>query len=372
MFGKLRGAVVGYYKTTDRLLIALCVTASALSVTLLAGLYNTGYATDRQLWMQVAASSLGLLASVVISKFDYRFLADLWRLYLPLCYGLIVVTFFVGTGRGANRAWLEIFGFSLQPAELLKVAFILSFSLHLSKVQEDINQLPVLALLGLHGVTPILLIHFLQGDDGTALMFGLILASMLFAAGLSWKYIAAVAGGAVVAAPLLWFFVLSEYQQKRILITFNPELDPLVYGYQQLNGVLAIGSGQLFGKGIFTGQHIRVPEIRNDFIFAFLGESTGFMGCLAVVALLMLLCFKLLFNSLRAVDPLGRYICVGVFAMVAFQAIFNIGMCLSVLPVIGITLPFLSSGGTSVLALYAGVGLVLSIYMRSNSNMFID
>ena len=369
---KIRAAILGYFRASDRLLFTLCIIASALSVTLLAGLYNTGYATSRQVWVQVGASVLGLVASIIISKIDYRTLADLWKLYLPLCYGLIAITFFFGIGRGANRAWLEVFGVSVQPAELLKVAFILTFALHLSKVQDDINKPSVLMMVALHGIAPVLVIHFLQGDDGTALMFALIMASMVFAAGLSWKYIAAVAGASVVAAPLLWFFVLDEYQQKRILITFNPELDPLVYGYQQLHGVLAIGSGQLFGKGIFAEQHIKVPEIRNDFIFAFLGESTGFMGCLGVVVLLLLICFKILFNGLRSVDSLGRYVCVGVFAMIAFQSIFNIGMCLSVLPVIGITLPFLSSGGTSVLALYAAVGLVLSVYMRSKSNMFSD
>jgi len=369
MLKRLRAAAADYIRSTDRLTWGLCLGLSAFGFLLLAGLYKVGFATRRHLAVQAAAVCLGLVTAYVLSRIDYEALANLWKLYVPLAYGLVAATFIIGVARGDDRAWINIGGFSLQPAELLKVAFILSFSLHLSKVQGQLDKPRQLLLLCLHGAFPVLLIHF-QGDDGTALMLALIFVSMLFAAGISWRYVLYAVGAAVALSPLFWLFFLNADQRSRILIFFNPEMDPQSYGYQQLNSLMAIGSGQLRGVGLFSGEHVYVPEIRNDFIFAYVGNSLGFIGCLGVCAVLGLLCARLLSNAYHARDPLGTYICVGAFAMVAFQTVFNIGMCLSVLPVIGITLPFLSSGGTSVVALYAAMGMVISVRMRSSTKMF--
>lgn len=369
MLKKIRSAVMGYLRSTDHLTWALCLALSGLSLLLLAGLHHTGFATNRHFIVQLAASAIGVAAVLVISNLDYELLAGLWKLYLPACYGLVLATFLFGAARGDDRAWLIIGGFSLQPSELLKVAFIMAFALHLSKVEGQVNEPRQLVVLVLHGSLPVLLIH-LQGDDGTALMIALIFASMLFAAGLSLRYVVAAIGGLAVVAPLAWFFVFTTDQRNRFLIMLNPLSDPQGQSYQQLNGLLAIGSGQLQGTGLFSGDHVYVPEIRNDFIFSFVGNSMGFLGCLLVVLLLTALCARLLYNAFHARDALGSYICVGAFAMVAFQSIFNIGMCLSVLPVIGITLPFLSSGGSSVVSLYAAIGLVVSVKMHSSAKMF--
>lgn len=369
MLKRIRTAITAYLRSTDHLTWAFCLVLSGFSILLLAGLYHTGFASSRNIVVQTAAISIGLMVVLVLSHIDYEVTAGLWKLYLPLCYGLVLATFVIGAARGDDQAWLTIGGFSLQPSELLKVAFIMAFGLHLSKVEGQVNEPRQLALICIHGAIPVLLIHF-QGDDGSALMIALIFVSMLFSAGLSWRYIITAAGAAAVLSPLVWFFVLNEDHRSRFLIMFDPMSDPQGYGLQQLNGLLAIGSGQLRGSGLFSGEHVYVPEIRNDFIFSFVGNALGFLGCLLVIALLTGLCVKLLFNAFHARDALGRYICVGAFAMVAFQAIFNIGMCLSVLPVIGITLPFLSSGGTSVVALYAAIGLVVSVKMHSSSKMF--
>ena len=342
---------------------------SGFSILLLSGLYHTGFASSRNIVVQSAAVFIGLVGVLILSHIDYETIARLWKLYLPLCYGLVLATFVVGAARGDDQAWITIGGFSLQPSELLKVAFILAFGLHLSKVEGQVNEPRQLALLCIHGGLPVLLIHF-QGDDGSALMIGLIFVSMLFAAGLSWRYIVAAIGTVAVLSPVIWFFIMNEDQRSRFLIMFDPMSDPQGKGLQQLNGLMAIGSGQLRGVGLFSGEHVYVPEIRNDFIFSFVGNSLGFLGCLLVIALLTALCARLLYNAFHARDALGRYICVGAFAMVAFQSIFNIGMCLCVLPVIGITLPFLSSGGTSVVALYAAMGLVVSVKMNSSGKMF--
>lgn len=193
---------------------------------------------------------------------------------------------------------------------------------------------------------------------------------MLFAAGVSWKYVAAAVVAAVAAAPLAWNYVINPDQKQRILALFDPNADLLGGLYQQYNAKLAIGSGQIWGKGLFGVSHQYVPKVHNDFILAFIGESFGYVGCLAVIALFGALCCKMLHNARRAEDSLGRLICVGVFTLISAQVFVNVGMCLMVLPVIGITLPFLSAGGSSVLSIYLGLGLVLSVYMHTSRNLF--
>lgn len=367
--------VGGYLRTTDRLLWACCLALSGISTLLLLGLLHTGYLSTRMaIVTQLGAWALGILTAVLISSLDYHALAGMWKVYLPATLFLTLLTFTpLGITRGNDRAWLPtpIENFTIQPAEFLKLAFVYSFALHLQRVKEDVNKLPTLALLCLHGAVPVLLIHF-QGDDGTALVFVCIFVAMLFSAGLSLKYVIGAGAAAAAVAPLVWFFMLTEDQKNRILIFSNPAADATGSGWQQFQGLMAIGSGQMVGTGLFSGEHIYVGEARNDFIFTFLGESWGFLGCLALIALLLFMTCKILHNAVRAADDLGRFICIGIFAMMAFQIVVNLGMCLSLLPVIGITLPFLSSGGTSVLTVYLAIGMVLGVHKGSRTNMFTD
>ena len=374
LWRRFTAAAGSYLRATDRFLWAIALTLSATSALLLVGLLNTGYATKTHLFTQIIATLMGVTAAVILSNLDYHFLAGLWKLYVPACYLLVLLTFTpLGVVRGDDRAWLSIplIDYTIQPSEFLKLAFIFTFALHLEKVGGEVNKLPNLVKLAIHGAIPVLLIH-LQGDDGSAMIFLFICVCMIFAAGLDLKYLLWAAGAAVLAAPVAWFFVLTQDQRERILIFTNPASDPTGKGWQQYQGLLAIGSGGISGTGLFGGEHVYVGEARNDFIFTFLAESLGFLGCLGVIALLMAFCVKILWNSTRAEDPLGRYICVGIFAMLAFQIIINLGMCLSVLPVIGVTLPLLSSGGTSVLTVYVSIGILLSVYHRSRVNMFTD
>ncbi len=332
---------------------------------------NYFFGTNRYFFVQILASVLGLISAMVISLLDYRMLAKLWKLHVPLCVFLVLLTFFIGLQReGADdKAWLQLpGGLTLQPSELLKISFILSFSLHLETVKDDINSLKNVVYLCVHGAIPVLLIHF-QGDDGTALVFFVIFLAMIFAAGLSWKYILSGFGVMAAAAPVFWFFIFSPEQQLRIKSLFNPDLDPLGIGYQPILGRISIGAGQLFGQG-FDGPHQKIPAIQNDFLFAYIGETLGFVGCISVLAIISTLCMRILKTSKLSRDPLGTYICVGVFTTFAFQSIVNIGMCLSLLPVIGVTLPLFSYGGTSVITMFIGIGLVLSVYMNNKRSYF--
>lgn len=370
-----------YFRETDRLLLVTCIMLSCISVTLLAGLTNAGVlATDHSLRMQIIASLLGVAAAVVISKIDYHLMAELWKLHQPVAYGLVLLTF---TSLGVqvseyidDRNWLDIPGLpQFQPSELLKISFILTFAYHLSKVKDRINDWRTLLLLCLHGAVPVLLLHF-QGDDGTAVIMLIIFSGMIFAAGLSWKYILPIIAAVPPAFTVLWLFLLDDDKKGRILALVSPdslsaaERSRLLW--QTMKGEIAIGNGGVWGNGVFaeSGQFQYVPEVHNDFIFSFIGEAVGFVGCIAVLILLFVLCISMLRNAKNATDDLGRYICVGVFSMFAAQIAINIGMNLGMFPVIGITLPFLSAGGTSVAALYLSIGVVLSVHVNSRANLF--
>jgi len=242
-------------------------------------------------------------------------------------------------------------------------------------VKDEINDLRSLIPLCIHGAIPVLLIHF-QGDDGTAVITLIVFAGMIFAAGLSWKYILPLLAAVPPVVAVMWMFLLDADKKGRILALVAPDrlsdADLSKYIWQQMKGEIAIGNGGIWGNGIFTesGQFQFVPEVHNDFIFSYIGEALGFVGCVAVLLLLFLLCASMIRNAKHSNDDLGRYICVGVFSMFAAQIAVNIGMNLSMFPVIGITLPFLSAGGTSVATLYLSIGVVLSVHVHSRENLF--
>lgn len=326
--------------------------------------------------MQLSCTVIGLAAAIVISSVDFEKLLSYWYLIAALGVIPVILTFFIGYAPAGtdDRAWLLLPGnISFQPAELLKITFIITFSAHLSKVGENINKLKNIILLCLHGGFVVVLIH-LQGDDGTALVFAVMFICMMCAAGLKTRYFAIAAGAAVVAAPLIYFFVMNSDQRRRVETVFDLEADILGGGWQQFRGRAALANGGIFGQGFMRGELTQmgrqgVPEGYNDFIFTCIGEELGILGCIAVILLLAAICLRAVRNARLCKNPAGKYICVGFFGMVAAQSVINIGMCSSILPVIGITLPFFSAGGTSLCCLYLGVGLVLSVYLHRDSRV---
>lgn len=360
-----------FWKNIDKLTIILAAALSFISVVLLFGIAQAGYLKPDRVTIQIVASLLGIAVALLISWFDYRELAKLWKLYLPASYILVLLTFFIGVQRDDDKAWLMIFGVSIQPAEILKVAVILSFALYLEKEREYINNPRTLVKICAHAMAPVVLI-LLQGDGGTALIMLFIVAAMIFAAGINWKYIAAAGGAGVLLMPFVWNVLMDQHKRNRVLSAYDWTLDPLGIGLQQRYGRQAFGSGGLLGKGLFSHEIQYVPEMYNDFIFTYLGNVAGFLGCLFVIIIIGVLMYRIISTSFVCKDYLGKLICVGVFAMLASQIIVNIGMCLSLLPVVGVTLPLLSSGGTSVTITYASIGLVLSVYANNKKTLFSD
>ena len=376
MFGsRFLRAVGGYFKTTYIPMWIVIIICSVFSWMLV---YSANYrwiSESRSIYVQAIAIGLGMIGAVIISLMDYERLGELWWLVAVGCTALMLSLIVLGqraTGASAvsdNTGWIRIGSLSFQPAELLKVGFLITFPYHLSLVikENKLNSIRQLIMLAGHMLFPVALNEIITRDTGTSLMFLIMTILILLASGIDWKIITGGVTLVVMSLPLLWQF-LGHYQQERIRAVYNPkpgdEIDML---YQQLQGQMAMGGGKLTGQGWLRGTMIQnglVPEASNDFIFTVAGEEFGFLGTALIVLLLVSLMVMCIKTALEARDDMGRFICIGFFSLIATQTVFNIGMCLMVLPVIGITLPFFSAGGSSSMCLYFGFGLVLSVYSR--------
>ncbi len=368
----LLGKLADFFRETDKLMLILCLMATSYGcVAVFSSTYYMG--NIRPIIVQGFCLILGLFVALLISSYDYEKLFKKW--YLVALLGLIpvILTFFIGYAPEGtdDRAWLDLGVTAFQPSELMKVCFIVTFSAHLKKVKPNINKFKNLLLIVIHGFFPVGLI-FLQGDWGTAIVFAVITICMMWAAGVSWKLFVFGITSVLVASPFFYLFVLSEAHRNRIATLFSVEKDIQGIHYQQWRGSMALANGGVFGQGFLKGDLTQaggVPESHNDFIFVSIGEEFGFIGCLIVLLLLAAICLRCIRVARICINDGGKFICVGIFAMVFAQAVINIGMCTSVLPVIGVTLPFFSSGGTSLFCLFLGIGLALNVYKHRNSRI---
>lgn len=360
---KIFKSIYTYLKETDKFLL-VCAILCAVTGIMMVNSATLVTGSRRDVVTQTVAMAAGIVLMIVLSVIAYSVWSQIPKFIFAVGVIILILTLIFAKTINGSKSWIQIFGMSIQPSEFVKLLFILSFATHLSAVDENINRVSNVLLLSAHVLTYVLLVY-LQGDMGSALVYFVIALAMLLIAGLSWKYFLALGVAIVPIGFLLYKFVLSEYQIRRILVIFNPELDPLNYGWQTIRSVTAIGSGKLTGQGYGAGimtQRGLIPSIENDSIFAAIGEELGFIGSVIVLLLLTALLLRILKVSTNARDTNGAYICIGVFAMLAFQMMENIGMSLGLLPIIGITLPFFSAGGSSMIAVFGGVGLVMSVY----------
>ncbi len=356
-----------FKKNFDFWLFGLVMVASVFGIVMVSG---AAPSPVKYTLVQAGALVLGIGTIALLMILDYEYLANISLYLYGLSTILLILVLIPGIGVYENgaRSWFR-FGslIGIQPAELVKLAFIITFSKHLSEVDDLIDRPRNVLFLLLHAGFLIGLI-LLQPDFGTAVVFAFIAIAMLFAAKISWKYIACGFGGAAVALPLAWFFVLKPYQKERIINLFNPENDPSGTGYQVTQSKIAIGSGKFFGTGLFEGgsqYNNFLPERHTDFIFSVVCEELGFLGGVIVILLLMTIVVRCIFIGMNSRNNIGFYICIGVAAMFAFHIIENIGMCIGIMPVTGIPLPFFSYGGSSMLTNLIAIGLVLNVKYRS-------
>lgn len=377
---KIWHATVQYFKRNDNVLLVLAILAAAVGFIMVysAALNIPG----RHVLTQAAAIALGLICMFILSTLDYETIAAMWKVIAVVAITLLLITLILGKARdsGGNtseRAWIRLFGMSFQPSEIVKIAFIITFAKHIDLVKDNISHPRNVALLTLHAAVPMGFI-LLQDDFGMLLVFFVIFVSMMFAANVKLRYFFGAGIALFTAIPIVWikFGDKLSRQTGRILALFNPNAYPS-QAFQQTQSRAAIGSGEIWGYGLFHGPKTQaywksgaLPEKQNDLIFAVIGEELGFVGCVLIMLLLVCLIMRILYIARNSKDMLGSMICVGIFSCLAFQIVASIGTALFLFPVVGLTLPFMSSGGTSILSAFLAIGLALSVGKKEETTLF--
>ncbi len=368
----------GYLRRSDTFLLALCLICTVFGSVLIASALRAD-GNMRPLYVQIGAAVLGLVLYFLFSLVDIDLIADKWRLLTFLGLALILSLRWLGSAQGGNRAWIRFAGIGIQPAELVKVVFIVSMAHLITHFadEERLNSPLSLAALLLYAGVFFALIVVVSGDTGSALVYLFIFVVMLYAAGLSVWWILGAVGVLLLTVPYIWYYFLTDNYRNRILATFIPaQIDPTGQGitWQTRLAKAAIASGGVLGQGLFHGPQTATGDLplqSSDFIFAVAGEETGILGCLLIVTLLTLIIVRVVQVGLRSKSRLGALTCMGVAAMVAVQTLENVGMCIGIAPVIGLTLPFFSYGGSSIVTLYAAMGIVSGIKMKPKPTMFL-
>ena len=370
---KYSKAAIGHI---DPILFACTTLLSLISiVTIISAVDNFG---KSKLVMQVAMFVVGNIIMLIVANLDYHWVLDkLWLPMIVFSVLILAVTLVAGSSgenmETANKSWLVVFKLGerkimIQPSEFVKLTLTCTFAKHLDTVKDRVNHPLTLVGLAVHAGAIVGLI-FLSGDYGVALIYVGFLAIMMLCAGLSLWYFAGAGGAAVLGFPLAWKYVLKEYHRKRIIVGFNPELDPDDKGWQPLLSKDCIANGGFFGIGLREGGFYEVlTASHTDFIFATICEKFGMVGGTVVIVLLGVMVLRVAMIGYGARGDSGMLICAGVFGCLFFQTLLNIGMCLAVLPVIGITLPFLSCGGSSMLATYIMMGMAHSVASHAPKN----
>ena len=376
MLQRTKEFIADIFRQADMLLLALCTVASLFGILMIASAtHYTG--SLKNVIVQACALLLGVGLYFIVSAIDMNEAAKHWKWLTAFNFGFILLLVTpLGLNINNNRAWLGIEGFpiNVQPAEVVKITFIIVLAKQLVWLKEtrDLKSVPSVAMLGGHLVALIGVYYVISGDMGSALVYIFIFVCMVFVAGVAKRWIALGLFGGAFAFYLLWQEdKIPDYMKMRFLILFDHDLDPQGLGWQQTRGLLALGGGKLTGMGLFQGTQTQsespasLPFRHTDFIFTVIGEELGLIGCLVVIGLLAAIILRCFTAARRAKTTMDAYICVGMGAMLIFQTVANIGMCLFVMPVIGLTLPFFSYGGSSIVTLFIAMGVVSGVQKRS-------
>ncbi len=376
-----------FFKKGDLTLLFLCLLSSGYGLLLIfsATRYENSY---KSVIVQFIGIILGVVAYMLITFVDLQLFIDKhWKPTLIASIVLILMLLTpLGLSVGGNLNWLAIskiipgFPLNLQPNEIVKLPFILLLSLQITKIQDqgrEISSLPSLIQIGGFTVFMLGLIAVVCGDMGMCVIYMMIFVFMAWASGVKVRWFVLVGGGLILAAVILWLFVLpdtkwwNDYRIMRFRVVLDHDLDPMNKGYQQTRSLLAIGSGQLFGQGYLQGPYTQsasgstLPARQTDFIFAVCGEELGLVGCVLLLLILGSVVLRCIWVGRHASTPFDAYVCMGVAGMLLVQIALNVGMCLFILPVMGLTLPFISYGGSSIITLFAAMGLVSSVKART-------
>lgn len=367
---KLLYNIKNYLINIDLFILITSITCSIYGVILVFSA-TASYDSPKFVLVQCGAIFIGIIAFVIFSLIDLENISDIWKIVFFLNLLLLASVLFFGTsGNTGNNSWIRFAGIGVQPGEIGKLLFIFTFATHTSLLKDTLNNWKSLLILLIHmGITAGFILLF-SGDLGMGLAYIFICIVILFTAGLSLKWFLGGFISIVACVPIIWNVFLQEYQKLRILVVFDPSLDP-DKSYQAMQSQLAIGSGGFYGTGFMQGNQTQfgaLPAKHTDFIFSVAGEEFGFIGVALIIILLSALIMRLFYVSYKSNSLLNSLICAGTAGMILFQTFENIFMCLGILPVIGLTLPFFSYGGSSIVTMFCATGIVAGISMRSNHN----
>ena len=351
--------------------LQLVVYALALAVVgLLMAYTNSGdtpLATGTTFSRGLVWVALGIVAFAVLAAFDYRWLTTFaWPLYF-VNIGLLGASLVIGDGVGGVARWVTIFGFQFQFSELAKILMIVVVANWIASRRgtQLTNLATIVGAVAL--VAPSLVLVLAQPDLGTSIVFAAIVVGTLFVAGAGLRWLLLLLGGAVASMPLIWAYVLRDYQKQRLISFLDPSADPLGSGYHLLQSQIAVGSGGLFGRGLTNGTQNQLdflPVQTTDFAAAILFEELGFIGGVLLLGLFVGLIWRVLLVGWHSDDPFALAFAGGLASMILFQLLINVGMVMGIMPITGIPLPFVSHGGASLISIAAGLGILQSINLR--------
>ena len=352
------------FRDFDWPLLAVALVICALGVL---QIYSATHDTRWQdaWWKQIIWIAIAMGLMWIASLIDYHTLLG----QVPLMYGLSIASLIAVLGVGrlvfGSRRWIRILGFNFQISEFVKLVIILMVARYLSELKSDrVRPRDLLKLGGLVGI-PVALVMY-QPDLGTGLTYLPILAAGILIAGIRWHYLAAIALVGALALPVGWVF-LKDYQRTRLVTFMEPSRDPRGAGYQVIQSKIAVGDGGMWGRGVTRGTQTQLrflPVPHTDFIFSAFAEEHGFVGVVVVLGLYFLLLMQIVQNAQMAPDRSGMYVCMGVATLLLFHLLVNVGMVVGRMPVTGIPLPLMSSGGSNMFSVFMMLGLVNNVRLR--------
>lgn len=367
---KFRSLMLDIFKKGDMILLSLCVIATIFGIVMI---YAVTLDEDNSRYIIIQSGTLiaGVVLYLAITAFDIEILAGqrtLLFLFNVVFIGLLLV--FGVEGDAGNKAWLELpfLPFNIQPAEVCKITYIIILAKTMSVNQTRISSYRNVIPLAFHMVFIVVFYIAISRDTGVALIYVFIFLAMAYAGGVNgWWFLAGV-GLIAVIAPTLWEYGLEDYQKNRILALFDPSIDPLGLDelWQTTKNLKTLQNGGLTGLGLFSGKLgvTDLPANHTDSIFSAIGEQLGMFGCLFVLLLLMAIIARIIYVGVKSPDYMNRMICLGIASMLLFQVLINVGVCLGIVPVIGLALPFISYGGSSIITSFIAMGIVSGIKMR--------
>ena len=356
----------------DMILLLMCLIVTTFGCLMISSATQV-YGSGRYVVIQIAAAVIGILIFAIISSVDAEYFSEHRTILVLFNMFLLFLLIPFGTDNGTgNKSWLNIplVPVDIQPAEVCKITYVLIMASVMNANQNRLSSIPSVLQMAFHLVLIVGVNMVLSRDAGVSLIFVFIFIGMAFAGGVSILWFLIAGGALAVALPFIYEYMMDGYQKLRIQVLFDPTLDPLGTGarYHTMRSLRSLTGGGVFGQGLFQGNRTNTYGAlyaqHTDYIFSAIGEELGYVGCFLVIAALVCIIARCIWVGNRSQDYMRRLICYGVASAMIFQIIVNVGMCMGVMPVIGLTLPFISYGGSSLVSLYAMMGLVSGVYAR--------